>query len=194
MCSSDLDFIGVPREQVEDKIPDQIDIIKEMAAIDFKIAVEWVQSNWKMSEDSSRKIVQHALNREQGITTLDLVRPKAFATGDVEALFFDEFNRSPKKVRNAVMELIQFKSINGMKFPNLKIVWAAINPDDEEETYDVEKLDPAQEDRFHITVAVPYRPNVDWFRKNYNPRLADAAIQWWDELKPEDQEIGRAHV
>ena len=43
----------------------------------------------------------------------------------------DEFSRAHKKVRNAVMELIQFKSINGRKFKNLKIVWAAINPDDD---------------------------------------------------------------
>lgn len=28
------------------------------------------------------------------------------------------------------MELIQFKSINGKKFNNLKVIWAAINPDD----------------------------------------------------------------
>jgi hypothetical protein len=35
-----LIFIGVPREQVENKIPDQIDIIKEMAIVDPNIAVE----------------------------------------------------------------------------------------------------------------------------------------------------------
>lgn len=182
-----IDFIGVPREQIEDKIPADIDIIKEMAAIDANIAIEWVQSNWKLTDVSARRVVEHAMKREQGVTSLDLVRPKSFANGDVEALFFDEFNRSPKKVRNAVMELIQFKSINGMKFPNLRIVWAAINPADEENTYDVEKLDPAQADRFHITVAVPYRPNVDWFRQTYTPRIADAAIQWWDENSVENQ-------
>lgn len=75
---------------------------------------------------------------EHGNAYLDLVRPRDLAADDVEAIFFDELNRAPKKVRNAVMELIQFKSINGKKFNNLKIVWAAINPDDEDGTYDVE--------------------------------------------------------
>ena len=40
-------------------------------------------------------------------------------------IFMDEYNRTNPKVRNALMELIQFKSINGRKFPNLKVVWAA---------------------------------------------------------------------
>ena len=185
-----VDFIGVPKEHTDDKVPEQFEIIKELAGVDFDLAHEWVQNNWKMSEKSAKKIVDHALNRKQGLTYLDLVRPKSFASGEVEALFFDEYNRSPKKVRNAVMELVQFKSINGMKFPNLKIVWAAINPDDDaEETYDVERLDPAQADRYHVTVAVPYKPNAEYFRKKFQPRIADAAIQWWDELNDEEKNL-----
>jgi hypothetical protein len=183
-----VDFIGVPREKTDNKIPEQFEIIKELATLDFALAYEWVQSNWKLSEESAKRVVDHAMKREQGLTYLDLVRPQTFAAGEVEALFFDEYNRSPKKVRNAVMELIQFKSINGMKFPNLRFVWAAINPDeDENETYDVERLDPAQADRYHVTVEVPYRPNADWFRGEYGQRVGDAAIQWWDDLGEEDK-------
>jgi len=183
-----VDFVGVPKEKTDDKIPEQFEIIKELANIDFDLAYEWVQSNWKVKEESARRIVTHAMQRKQGLAYLDLVRPQTFADGTVEALFFDEFNRSPKKVRNAVMELIQFKSINGMKFPNLRLVWAAINPDDDEdETYDVERLDPAQSDRFHATVEVPYKPNTDWFREEYGQRIADAAVQWWDDLSAEDK-------
>lgn len=52
---------------------------------------------------------------ENGVTFLDLVRPKSFAYDDVQAIFIDELNRSPAKVRNAIMELLQFKSINGKK-------------------------------------------------------------------------------
>lgn len=181
-----VDFVGVPREKTDNKFPEQFDIVKELANISQELANEWVRNNWKMGEEAARKIVSHALNHQEGATYLDLVRPKSFATNDVEALFFDEFNRSPKKVRNAVMELMQFKSINGFKFPNLKMVWAAINPDDDEdETYDVEKLDPAQADRFHISVIVPYEPNTEWFRQKYGTRIADSAIQWWEELTPE---------
>jgi len=183
-----VDFIGVPREKTENKVPEQFEIIKELASLDVNIAYEWVQENWKIGNESAKRIVDHAINREQGLTYLDLVRPQTFAAGEVEALFFDEYNRSPKKVRNAVMELIQFKSINGMKFPNLRIVWAAINPDeDESETYDVERLDPAQADRYHVTVEVPYRPNADWFRTEYGKRIGDAAIQWWDDLPDEEK-------
>jgi hypothetical protein len=183
-----VDFVGVPREKTDNKIPEQFDIIRELASISKTLAVEWIQSNWKMTEASAVVIVNHSLERKEGMTYLDLVRPASFAAGEVEALFFDEFNRSPKKVRNAVMELMQFKSINGFKFPNLRMIWAAINPDDDEdETYDVERLDPAQADRYHISVIVPYEPNVDWFRTEYGQRIADSACQWWDELPAEQK-------
>lgn len=120
---------------------------------------------------------------EDGTSHLDLVRPLDFQNDDVEAIFFDELNRAHKKVRNAVMELIQFKSINGKKFENLKIIWAAINPeDDEEEEYDVEKLDPAQKDRFHIQVEIPYKPDSSYFKSKHGIVIGPAAIEWWDGL------------
>jgi len=121
------------------------------------------------------------------ISYLKLVRPKAFATGEVEALFFDELNRSHKKVRNAVMELIQFKSINGEKFPNLKVVWAAINPF-EEEVYDVERLDPSHLDRFQVHYRLPYKPDLDYFSSKYGDKFAKSAIEWWNELNEEEKE------
>jgi len=115
---------------------------------------------------------------ENGVTYLDLVRPRDLAADEVEAIFFDELNRAHKKIRNAVMELIQFKSINGKKFKNLKIVWAAINPDDEEGTYDVEKLDPAQIDRFQVHLDIPNEPNAAWFKKTFGPQ-GERAVKWW---------------
>ena len=66
---------------------------------------------------------------------LSFVLPEKMADENVEAIFIDEYNRSHKKIRNATMELVQFKSINGRKFPNLKVVWAAINPNDEDEEH-----------------------------------------------------------
>ena len=122
--------------------------------------------------------------REDGVSVLELVRPLDFAYDNVEALFFDEFNRSSKKIRNAVMELIQFKSINGKKFNNLKIVWAAINPDDEDETYDVDKLDPAQLDRFHLRVDVPSNPSKSYFSNRYG-KFGKSMIQWYSEQPKE---------
>jgi hypothetical protein len=121
-------------------------------------------------------------------TYLDFILPKHFANDTVQAIFFDEFNRSHKKIRNAVLELIQFKSINGRKFNNLKVVWAAINPEDSESfEYDVEKLDPAQKDRFQIILDVPYLPSYAYFSNKYGEKPAAAAIDWWKELPAEMQ-------
>jgi hypothetical protein len=126
---------------------------------------------------------------KDGVTYLDLVRPKEFANDEIEALFFDEYNRAPKKIRNAVMELIQFKSINGKKFNNLKIIWTAINPDDDEEQYDVEKLDRAQMDRFHVHLEIPYEPDSQYFCKKYGSRIATSAISWWKDLPAEHKKL-----
>ena len=126
------------------------------------------------------------------ISYIDLIRPKDFAKDDVEALFFDEYNRSKEKIRNAVMELIQFKSINGKKFNNLKIVWAAINPPDEDEEefgYDVEKIDPAQLDRFEIHVEIPYKPSLDFFSKKYGKVMSKSAISWWNDQSQDVKDL-----
>ena len=86
------------------------------------------------------------------------------------------------------MELIQFKSVNGYRFPNLRVVWIAINPDDVEQIhYDVEQMDDAQADRFQVRVKIPYRPDVEWFRQQYGQRMADSAISWWDELDEDNK-------
>jgi hypothetical protein len=120
---------------------------------------------------------------KDGKTYLDFIQPKHFYEDKVQAIFFDEFNRSHKKIRNAVLELIQFKSINGKKFKNLKVVWAAINPEDSEEhQYDVETLDPAQKDRFQILIDVPYKPDYSYFSKKFGEDWASSAIDWWRDL------------
>ena len=116
------------------------------------------------------------------VSYLKMIRPLEFALGEVEAIFIDEFNRGPKKVRNAVLELLQFKSINGEKFPNLRMIWAAVNPDDEIGSYDVERLDPAQLDRFEVHRNIEYKPDADYFRKKFGLEVADSAISWWNEL------------
>jgi hypothetical protein len=122
--------------------------------------------------------VPKAVTREDGVTVLELIRPARFADDTVEALFFDEYNRSPVKVRNAVMELIQFKSINGRKFKNLKVIWAAVNPFTEEGTYDVEEIDPAQLDRFPIKIDMPYKLERSYFKQKHGA-FAAPFIQWW---------------
>lgn len=118
---------------------------------------------------------------------LSFVQPKSLRDNEVQAIFLDELNRSHKKVRNAVMELIQFKSINGKVFPNLRFIWAAVNPSDDTVKYDVEELDAAQADRFQVHVEIPYKPCSLYFRQKYGRQTADAAIDWWHDLPKEMQ-------
>lgn len=127
---------------------------------------------------------------KNGQHVLSFVLPEKMTDPTVEAIFIDEYNRSHKKIRNAVMELIQFKSINGRKFPNLKVVWAAINPsDDEDESYDVETLDAAQADRFQVKIKVPYLPDFEYFKNKFGIKIAQSAIEWWDGLPKEAQKL-----
>lgn len=111
-----------------------------------------------------------------------MIKPLEFVLGEVEAIFFDEFNRSPKKIRNAVLELIQFKSVNGDVFPNLRMVWAAVNPDDDSQEYDVERMDQAQLDRFQVHRTIEYKPDIDYFRSKFGSQQADSAVCWWNQL------------
>lgn len=124
---------------------------------------------------------------KNGQDVLELVKPQEFANDEVEAIFFDEFNRAPAKVINAVMELIQFKSINGKKFNNLKVVWAAINPYDEEGTYSVEQIDAATKDRFHIQIQIPLELDTTYLIKTHGD-ISKPFIKWWNEL-PKDLKI-----
>lgn len=120
-----------------------------------------------------------------GESFLDFIKPKEFADDSVEFIFLDEFNRAGPIVRNGVMELIQFKSINGRKLKNLKAVWAAINPYDDDETFNVQELDPAQKDRFHVFYQMPYEPSESYFAGKFGKHMAEAAIGWWNDI-PED--------
>lgn len=124
--------------------------------------------------------VPKEMKDEQG-EYLELVKPKEFRDNKVQALFFDEFNRAHPKVQNAVMELIQFKSINGKNFGNLDIVWAAINDAVDDVEYNTDKLDYAQLDRFHVIVKLPSKPQVSYFRENHG-KNGEIAVKWWNDL------------
>jgi hypothetical protein len=112
--------------------------------------------------------------------------PPEHLTGEekIEALFFDEINRADEKTLNALMELIQFRSINGRKFPYLKCIWAAENPhDDQDHEYSVKPLDPAQRDRFQIQLNVPYELNKKYFTDKYGSEFFDISQSWWNKNK-----------
>jgi MoxR-like ATPase len=128
--------------------------------------------------------VPKAKTMKDGTEQLTLVRPDFIMEDNIDAIFFDELNRAPDKVLNAVMELIQFKSINGHKLKNLKVIWAAINPWDEENTYAVNEIDPALRDRFQVKIDVPYKVDEDWFKEQY-PTTGHTFCSWWNSLEPD---------
>lgn len=114
---------------------------------------------------------------------IDLVLPKRMRDDEIDAIFIDELNRAKDKIQNAVFELVQFRSINGRRFENLKIIWASINPDCDD--YKTENLDLALKDRFEVWCDVPYEPKVDWFIEKFGEKLGTGAVAWWNELSDE---------
>lgn len=123
---------------------------------------------------------------DDGNDYLEYVKPK-YMNYDLQAIFMDEYNRTSKPVRNALMELIQFKSINGTAFPNLKVIWAACNP--ESGDYDTEILDPAQGDRFHIILNIPKEPSKTYFTKKYGYSIGNQALSWWNSLPDTTKDV-----
>ena len=126
--------------------------------------------------------VSEKQSKEAGRKCIEFILPENI-DNELEAIFMDEYNRSHKVVRNALLELQQFKSINGRKFPKLKLVWAAINPPKEEDDigfqYDVDEPDPAQVDRFHAIVEIPSIPDPKYFKKRFGDHVGGILIKWW---------------
>ena len=106
---------------------------------------------------------------------------------EAEVLFFDELNRSHEKVRNALLEVIQFGTINDEPLPKVKAVIACINPDDGK--YDVEPMDKALKGRFEGHVKVKTLPSKSWFKDKYG-RIGELAVNWWkNDLNDDEKEI-----
>lgn len=122
--------------------------------------------------------VPSTVTRSDGKEVLRLIQPEDFVDDKYDVIFIDELNRAPKKVMNALMELIQFKTINGRPY-NIKMIWAAINPHNEEEEYHVEPLDPAVKDRFQIQIKFPYKVDTDFFKQSFG-QVGAIFCQWWN--------------
>jgi hypothetical protein len=123
-------------------------------------------------------------DRERG--TVDFYRPQDLESA--EFIFFDELNRAHPRVLNTVLEIIQFKSINGVPLKNLKMVWAAINPPGDD--YQVEELDPALVDRFHVYIKMQPTIYLPYMRTVMDPEIASALRDWWnDDLSDEQRRI-----
>lgn len=114
------------------------------------------------------------------IETLRMIRPRAI--DEAELLIFDELNRADPKVLNAVLELVQFHSINGERLPKLKAVWGAINPPNGD--YNVEDLDPALVDRFHAFIEMQPTVSADYLQQasGVSKDVAIALQGWWQHI------------
>lgn len=113
------------------------------------------------------------------VESLKMVRPRE--VDEAEIIFFDEFNRADSKTQNALFEIMQFKSINGEPLPNLKACWAAINPPDDEQNYQVEQIDPALLDRFDLFIDLVPKPSVAYMEQHMPKPIAAALWSWWNE-------------
>jgi len=125
-------------------------------------------------------IPKNYVRESDGREVFGIIPPENF-TGEenIQAIFFDEINRADPKTLNAIMELIQFRSINGRKFPNLKVIWAARNPDDA--NYSVQEMDDAQIDRFPVRVTIPNKLNIPYFEAKYGSTITRIANHWWTD-------------
>lgn len=106
---------------------------------------------------------------------LDYYRDESFA--QCEFLFIDELNRAHPRVLNAILEIVQFRSLNGRRLPHLKRIWGAINPPNGD--YEVEELDPALADRFHAHVVVESAFPLTYLSERYDPAHVELVHQWW---------------
>lgn len=130
-------------------------------------------------------VAKEKYDEEHMVDYIENVLPKHIAFDDLDAIFIDELNRSNKVVLNAVLELVQMKSVRDKKMNRLKVVWSAINPYDdtlseEEQIYNVIPLDPALKDRFHVYLEFPYKLNEPHLMKKYG-KVAEPFIDWWNK-------------
>jgi hypothetical protein len=115
---------------------------------------------------------------------VDVVYARPAWLDDIDGIFFDEMNRAHPKVLNAIMEIIQFGSINGQKLEKLKWCWGAINPI--EEGYQVEELDEALMDRFDFYVRLEPRVDQRYLEAmGIESGIARAFQSWWSDQRNE---------
>lgn len=125
------------------------------------------------------------VTRENGGRSLEFHRQTDLM--QAQLLFFDELNRAHSKVLNAVLEIIQFQTINGDKLPHLRAIFAACNP--AHDAYQVMELDPALVDRFQVHLKFGNAPDRTWFVDHYGV-TGTALCDWWTlDLTAEQQAL-----
>lgn len=114
---------------------------------------------------------------------LTFVKPEDIS--GAEMIFFDELNRAHAKVQDAVLEIIQYRSINGDPLQNLKMCWAAINPPND--GYNVTDMDAALRDRFHVQLEVPPCISTKYLiDQGYDRDIVKKAYSWYKDRLNDD--------
>lgn len=127
---------------------------------------------------------------------MDYIKPSHRDWDRVELIFLDEPNRAHPKVINSLYELIQLRSVNGIKLPNLRSVFAAMNPHGED--YAVEACDNSFFDRFHLKINVEADLDLKFFveKKGLSNEKFNKVRAWWKAI-PEnirDNEVSPRRV
>lgn len=115
----------------------------------------------------------------QSREVLKMIRPVAI--DDAEVLFFDEVNRGGAEIHDAILEILNERTINGEPLPNLKCIFGAINPPGDDHGYHVQTLDPAFMDRFDQYVTLAANPSVDYMANLFGVDVARALVKWWKD-------------
>lgn len=133
---------------------------------------------------------------DKEIKELSMIRKRDLDEADV--IFFDEINRANPSTLNAIMNLVNEKKINNEVLPNLKCVVAASNPEEDDSTgnsYTVGYLDPAQADRFDVTMSISHKANKNHFYKIFGDDkkdFVDVLVDWQNKLEPSTGGVDRA--
>ena len=179
-----VDWLGIPAPEDE---PEFIRTVRWLAnrGADY-LATQYVKSQTGMVEDDCAQTVAF-INSQPSRRNLQFLRPRRM--DGVQFAFFDEINREadPRFV-DAVMELIQFKTINGEPLPDLKLVWAAQNPPNS--IYKVKELDTPVIDKFGAHIYIEGRPDRGYFlRAGYDEHVVTQVIHWYEKDLNDEQRL-----
>lgn len=150
-----------------------------------KEGVDWVMLN-AATLDPYTQLIGIPFKDENNGGHIEFLTP-SYMGQHLKAIFIDEINRAPTMhIQNALLELVQFKSINGKAFPNLKVVWGAFNPVGTSLGVD-EILEPLV-DRFEIkNFELPYKLNDEVLGKKFS--FYSAFKEWWNSLEKTAPEL-----
>ena len=104
-------------------------------------------------------------------------RPGLLPQGERGIWLLDEINRAPLEIRQALMQLLTTRTVNGHKLGESWLIVAAGNLSDDNQQYSVDELDPALEDRFAHYRLVPQMKTVVKYLKDKHG-MEHLGVRW----------------